>query len=122
MAKFFTAKTAILSGIMTAILGALALLFLFMQSHISAWDLFLPVAFVQMCNTLVFPNASALATQNSEDKSTASAVMNFLNLSTAVIFVFIGGIVPLTHAIVFPVLLGLIFLGMLFLYKKANSY
>lgn len=121
MARFFAARTAILLGIITAILGAFSLLLLFMQLHLSAWDLFLPIAFVQMCNTLVFPNASTLATQNSDDKSTASAVMNFLNLSTAVIFVFIGGIVPLTHAVVFPILLLLIFMGMLVVYKKTNS-
>lgn len=122
MARFFAARTVILIGVVTAMFGAFCLLLLSLQNHLSAWDLFLPIAFVQMCNSLVFPNASTLATQNTEDKSSSSAVMNFLNLTTAVIFVFVGGIVPLTHAVVFPLLLVMIFSGMLLVYRNTNDH
>ncbi len=121
LAKVITAKTAIFMGILTALLGALCLLLLFGLSKLSAMDLFIPIAFVQMCNTLVFPNASTLASRNTQDKSSASAMMNFLNLSTAVVFVFIGSVVPMTHAIIFPVLLVGIFIGMYVLFLNISA-
>lgn len=120
LANSVSAKSAILIGILTASAGALCLLFLFTQSVLTALDLFLPIAFIQMCNTLIFPNASTLASQNSQDKPTASALMNFLNLSTAVVFVFIGSIMPMAHIIIFPLLLVTIFVSMFFIFQKVT--
>lgn len=118
MAKSVSAKSTIFLGILTACAGALCLLFLFTQAKLTALNLFLPIAFIQLCNSLVFPNASTLATQNSQDKPTASALMNFINLSTAVVFVFIGGVLPISHVLIFPLLLVGIFMSMFFIYQK----
>lgn len=108
LVHIISARPTILLGIIFTTISVVLLFSFSLLPHMSAWELFIPIAMLLFSVSLIFPNASAMATQNSCDKSTASALMSFINLGTAVIAVFAGGLLPLTHAIVLPLMLGVV--------------
>lgn len=116
-----SAKKTILLGIIAASISVILLMIFSLQTKMPAWELFVPIAFLMGSVSLIFPNASVLATQNSCDKPTASSFMSFINLAVAVIAVSAGGFIPLTHVIVLPAILVVVLIGQVCLYGFAKT-
>lgn len=83
-----------LIGILIALAGAFFMLVSFLAGIVTAWTLFLPMPLLYAGLSLVFANASSLAMSHAKDKSNASAIMNFLNMGTCCIALFIFGLFP----------------------------
>jgi MFS family permease len=107
LANIFQGRQIMLIGILIAVVSVISLLILSLHVSVTPWDMFLPIALLQFATALIFPNSSALATRDIQDKSTASSTMTFLNMGIAVVSVFIGGLLPITHASVLPILLSI---------------
>ena len=75
----------ILLGIVISTLGAIAMLTLFLGGVINLWTLFIPMPFIYIGLSFIFSNASGLAMSHAQNKSNASAVMNFINMGVAVL-------------------------------------
>lgn len=111
------ALSNILLGIMITFLAALAMLFLFSFNIITVWSLFGPMPFLYIGLSLIYANASALAMSHAKDKSNASAVMNFLNMGTSVVTLFLIGALP-HPAYIMPLAFALIAVVMLILRRR----
>jgi predicted MFS family arabinose efflux permease len=86
-----TPRTNIASGILIAFLGTLVMAYFFSWDLRSEWTLFLPQFFIQIGSNLAWSNSSAKGLSESVDKSNAAAVLQFINLSGAVIGVYLVG-------------------------------
>lgn len=99
-----------------------AILFgLFFYDSINMWTLFLPIPFLYFGTSLVFNNSVSLSLEKAHDKSNASAVMSFVNISFATISVLISNIFKETDPIVLPsmyIVLTLILFGLRFSLRK----
>ncbi len=103
-------------GIAISFISALAMLSLFLFGVVSTWSLFAPMPFLYVGLSLIFSNASGLAMSHAQNKSNASAVMNFINMSVAVVVLLLIGVLPNHPATlpVFFVFLSLVMLGLRF--------
>ncbi len=113
------APYAIMLGIAIMFFSSAAMFLLFLLGKISAWSLFLPMPFVYVGTSLVFSNSSALAMTHAKDKSNASAMMNFINLSITVIALFVIGSIP-TSVFTLPVIFMVIAFLMVFLKNRLS--
>ena len=95
-------------------LGAFAIGF------ITAWSLFVPMAFLCLGLSLIVPNAQSLALSHAQNKSNASAMMSFINLGTATIAIFILQSSP-THPVLLLPLLFILFIGGMFFWRGRLS-
>ena len=66
--------------------------------------LFIPMFIIYGGLSFIFGNSSALALKFSEDKSNASALMSFINMSLAVIVVLLLSIFPSQNILLLPLL------------------
>lgn len=105
--KVDTSKTLSI-GISVALGGSVAMLLLFLFNVLNWWTLFAPVALVYGGLSLLVSNTASIALSHAKDKSTASAVMNFINLGVCVIAVFLISAIPSDAAFILP----LFFLGL----------
>ena len=87
-----------------------------MVSHASAYyNVFLPMAIINVGLTLILSNVTTLALSSTQDKANGSAVMNFINMSSALLVVFILGYLPL-QSVTMPALFAAILLSMAFIF------
>lgn len=98
----------ILSGILIILVATLVSSFTFATGHMNVWTLFIPTAFMYLGANLIWSNALSKGLTGAHDKSNASAVMQFVNMGTATIAVFIiQGFDP-TFPMLFPASLGVL--------------
>ena len=106
--------------------GVLIIILAFINHCINAATLFAPLAVIYIGLGFIYPNASTIATSKITDKSNASAMMSFINMSIATISVFMAGVfhnVTLVLPGVFCVLLMIsLILSWLLKEHKADSY
>ncbi len=95
---------AIIVGIIISCLGALLMLGAFLVHWINPYTLFLPMAVSYVGLSVIFANASGLATSQATDKSNASAMMNFLNMGFCVVCVLLAGLMTKHAAIIMPII------------------
>ena len=107
---------AILSGILLALAGILAMAICFTNGWLNPWTLFLPMFAVQMGDSLIYTFASTSGVSESSDKSNASAVLQFITMAVATASIYLVGFVPPTHALLIPSSLGIIAIVMLLIW------
>ena len=88
-------KIMALSFISTFIGLASFALQMLMHSHSTLW-FFVSAAFIYTTISFIFPCASHYALAEIEDKASASSMMNFINMATAVIGVTVMGYLPMS--------------------------
>ena len=80
----------------------------------SVLSLFAPMFIVYVGFGFIFGNNSAVALRDAEDKSNASALMSFINMSSAVVVVMLLSAFPIHAAVMLPLLyFGYLSLGIL---------
>ena len=87
------------------ILGSLMLLIPFYFNHVGIWSLFLPMPIVFLGSSLAFTNSSSIGLSHAQDKSYASSMMSFINLSFTLIIIYIANRYPSTNVRVLPTIL-----------------
>jgi len=94
LAEKWSANRCIGLGLAIALLGEVLMWMVSFGGYVSAWVLFLPMIVIYAGLSLVFANASSLATSGATDKAYASAMMNFINMGFSVVCVFLLGYLP----------------------------
>ena len=89
----FTPHQAMLTGIIIAIICEIVLFISAVLNIVNGWLLFTCIFFILFSLPFIFVNASVLGLSNHKNKSTASSVLNFINVTIACIAVFICGFV-----------------------------
>lgn len=117
LAAKIPATKALFSGTGIIILGIMLMALAFACHFLFALTLFLPQAIIYVGLSFIFANASTLAMDNVQDKASASAMMNFINMGIATISVLFVGLtsahsiflLPIIYGIVIFIMLGLVF-------------
>jgi len=101
-------RIAMLSGIILTFLGALLMGGFFANGYISPLSFFIPGMIILIGDAIFFSNASGKALSEATDKSNASAVMQFINISMTTTAVLLVGVAlpfePLVLAAIFSVI------------------
>lgn len=108
--------SVIILGIWIVFIISVMMLGVFLLGEISWWCLFFPMPLIYIGDSLIFSNSSSLVMTHAKDKSNASAIMNFINISTSVIALFLVGLLPFQSVNTLP--LAFVFLGMVMLFLK----
>jgi len=96
------------------------LLIAFSQGQHILW-FFMTTMFLYLCSGLLFPACSYLASNAIEDRASASSMMSFINMMTAMLSVIIMGYLPFAIIISFGLVLGLLFILTLILALYVNT-
>ena len=102
-AKYLTAVKGAGLGLSILILGTLMMLSAFLGKIINAPTLFIPMAIIYIGMGFIFSNASSLVVHSSPDKSSASAMMSFLNMGSATLSVLIIGSIDTSSSFLLPI-------------------
>jgi len=115
-------RVNMLCGILVVIIGTIALSLCFANSLVTVWTLFIPMYFVYIGCNLIWANASSKGLSESTDKSNASAVIQFTNMSTATVGVFLVGAFNPTATMLLPGALGVIIVLMFVTWLKLKEH
>lgn len=92
LSRYLTHKVSpmktIVIGVCILVIGILILLLAFLSHHIEPVFLFVPQLIIYIGNGCIYSNAALIATAQLTDKSNASAMMSFLNVSIPTLVVF----------------------------------
>jgi len=97
------ARHAIFVGATLAGLGTAVILAAFIFTIMLPILLFLPMMFIYMGTAFIFSNASTLAMNAVDDKSSGSAMMNFINVGGCMLSVICVGLLPNTSSLLLPI-------------------
>ncbi len=112
LSKRLTSKKSIKLGLFISLVGVLLLFFCLMLFSHNVLSLFAPVMIIYIGLSFIFGNSSALALRETDDKSNASALMSFINMSSAVITIMLLSFFSIHVAIMLPLLyLGYLLFG-----------
>lgn len=117
LANHWTAKKMMIFGIIALVIPASTMLICFLLSDINIYSLFLPLFFMMFGSCALIVNVSSLAPSQLDDKANASAIMNFINMGTAVGSTFIIGFLQVLGATVLPVIFVVLILAIVVLYS-----
>lgn len=108
-------------GILIAFAFSALMFILFALGAVNPWTLFIPMPVIFIGESLVYANATSLILTHAQNKSYASAVINFLTIGLCVLSLSFSELLP-AHG---PVVMPLIFTGttilMLFLLMRLRS-
>lgn len=115
-------RIMMISGILIVLFSSFVLSYLFAAGYVNLWSLFLPAFFMYMGCNLIWSNALSKGLTGASDKSNASAVMQFLNIGTAMVAVFIvQGFSP-TATMLFPFALWVLIVLMFLSWFKLRAH
>ena len=100
---------AIFLGITIMLLGVIAM-FIALILQPLAIGLFLPLTIIYIGMSFIFANASSIAMSSVQDKSTASAMMSFINMGIATVSVLIAGLITVQSSLLIPITYGVVIL------------
>ena len=86
----FSQPNLILSSTLAAILGTLSMLIPFAFSEPTTLSLFLPMVVIYLFQSVSFANVASYGLSTAKNKSNASAIFNFINISTIVLSVLLA--------------------------------
>ena len=109
-------------GIFLFIFAASGFTYFFARSEVTVWTLFVPAIFMYMGNNLIWSNALAQGQSRSDDKSNASAVLQFINLAVATVGVFVVQALPSTNPMTMPFVFWIIAALSLILMIKLKAF
>ncbi len=116
--------TILTLGIGIAIAASFIMFTLFLIGKVNTWTLFVPIPFMYLGLSLVFSNSSGYAMSVAKNKSNASAVLNFINMTIAFFSLLVIEILPIYHITVLPLLfllIGIVMLLLRFFFLKNKS-
>ena len=102
-------------------LALMTMLFPFAISSPTAMSLFLPMALIYVSQGIGYANISSYGLSTAKNKSNASAVFNFLNISTIVVSVFLSEFIYPESALAMPLFFLFFLLLMLFLWTRLKK-
>jgi MFS family permease len=112
LSKKFTPEKSIKLGLLISLVGVFLLFLGLILCPHNILSLFAPMLIIYIGCSFIFGNSSALAICGTDDKSNASALMSFINMSSAAIMVMLLGIFSIHAAIILPLLyLGYLIFG-----------
>lgn len=114
----FPVLNLILGGIAGSLLATLAMLIPFAIAAPSTVSLFFPMVLIYLAQSTVYANISSYGLASAKNKSNASAVLNFINISSAVVAVLLSEFVFPESAIALPLFFIFFFILMLLLWRK----
>ncbi|MBS3904918.1 MAG: multidrug effflux MFS transporter [Simkania sp.] len=103
----------LLFGIIASLITTLTMLIPFILIKPTLWSLFLPMILIYASETFIYANISSFGLSSAKDKSNASAVLNFINMGTAVIAVLLTELILPESALLMPLSFLFFFLIML---------
>lgn len=106
------------TGVIASIVATLAMLIPFAIAAPIMLSLFLPMALIFGAESIVFANISSFGLSTAKNKSNASAMLNCINMSTAVVAVFLSETLMPENPIYLPLAFTLFFFLMLLLYYR----
>lgn len=111
----------LLIGIIASLVMTLSMFIPFFLSVLNPMTLFFPMLLIYVAASLIFANISALGLSHAKNKSNGSAVLNFINLSIAVIAVLIIEFIYPDSALVMPASFIAIFGMMILLWLRLKK-
>lgn len=100
------------------VIGSVLMFIPFYFNLINAWTLFLPMPIIFLGSSLAFTNSSSIGLSLAQDKSYASSLMSFINLSFTMLIIYIACHYPLTTVLVLPTMLLILSLFVLTLWGR----
>ncbi len=113
LAGRFVLINLLAGGILGALVATMTMLVPFALSAITPWTLFLPMVLIYIAESIVFAHISSFALAGAKNKSNASAVLNFINMSMTVVAVLLCELIYPESAFVLPLSFAFFFLLML---------
>ncbi|MBS0648951.1 MAG: MFS transporter [Verrucomicrobia bacterium] len=114
----FPVLNLIFGGIACSLLATLAMLIPFAIAAPSAASLFFPMVLIYLAQSTVYAHISSYGLASAKNKSNASAVLNFINISSAVVAVLLSEFVFPESAIALPLFFIFFFILMLLLWRR----
>ena len=115
-------RIAMLSGILLALIGALVMGALFSNGYINPLTFFVPGMLILVGDSIFFSASSGKALSEAKDKSNASAVMQFINMSVTTTIVLIAGIALPFAPQVLSAILGVVSFMALCVWLKLKAH
>jgi hypothetical protein len=106
MLERYAAQTLVICGLIGTSLGILSLVLLLNSSNFSVLWFFMSTLSLYLFSGLLFSGGAYLATQSISDKASGSAMMSFINMSSAVLSVIILGYVGSNPLLAFTYTVG----------------
>ena len=122
LAGRFAVSTLLLMGITASFAATFFMLIPFAMDRLSLWSLFLPMTLIYAAESIVFANSSSLGLSHAKNKSNASAVINCINLITAVAAVFLSQAIFPDSALLMPISFLFFFMVMFVLWLKLKTF
>lgn len=105
LSKKKTQLSVVFLGGTIFVIGSLLLLIPFYFNLINPWTFFLPMPIIFLGSSLAFTNSSSIGLSLAQDKSYASSLMSFINLSFTLLIIYIACRYPSTNVRVLPTIL-----------------
>lgn len=104
-------------GIAISFIGIVFQIIAFYLKYVDPFTLFFPMVITYIGTTMIFVYASSVAVTGSQDKSNASSVVSFLNMTTALTSTLILSAIPLKFALLLPLFYFVIWVILVLLSK-----
>ncbi len=108
-------------GVIFVFLGVFIQLFCFLAGYVNFWSLFFPMPVIYLGTPLIFSNASSFALACTKNKSIASAILNFLNVGTAVFVTMLLAFLPFKKAVVLPLFFSVLLIFVIILISSLKK-
>lgn len=115
-------RVMMLSGMLIFLISMLILSLCFANSIITVWSLFIPAYFLYIGSNLIWSNSLAHGLSEATDKSNASAVMQFINMGTAMAGVFLIQLALPTERMLLPAAFGVIVVLLFAVWLKLKAH
>lgn len=105
-------------GILGTLIATTTMLFPFSFGFTTTWTLFVPMVFIYAAESIIYAHISSFALSGAKNKSNASAVLNWINMSMAVIAVLLAEFIYPEMALVLPISFAFFFFMMFLLWLR----
>lgn len=102
LVKIMSPIKNIFLGLIITIFGITFMAVLFIYYKITMSSLFLPMVIIYIGEAIILNNSSSSATYSAKDKSNASAILNFINMGVATIWVIYATSIKTTDILFIP--------------------
>lgn len=117
----FPLMKIVAGGVLGCLLSTLAMLIPFAQEQVTTWTLFVPMVFIYLAEAVIYVNVSSLALSEAKNKSNASAVLNGINMSTAVLGVIFAECVYPEEPLIMPLSFAFLFAAIFFFWFRLKK-
>ncbi|MBS0650405.1 MAG: MFS transporter [Verrucomicrobia bacterium] len=108
-------------GILGTLIATMTMLVPFATGLVTTWTLFVPMVLIYIAESVIYAHISSFALTGAKNKSNASAVLNWINMSVAVIAVLLAEFIYPEDALIMPVSFAFFFLVMLLLWFRLRK-